>query len=423
MDKEEQKNIFSFKNKKKINISKINNKIKLLYFLVICIILINAILLCFIFINKTNKLGETLIFELKNNLTLSELKLSNLKEKLKIIEQKLKKSNNNIPNDMSNNISNNKLSDISNKSDIIFIKNNSDEEFEKTFEKYINEQNEFCNNSTKYYNDEFEKQIKMANVHLRFKNFKMYVYKSGDIVSNCIAGNGHWEAAETMNLLRALNHYSDKKNIKSKDIYIIDIGSNIGWYSFYLGKYNYKIISFEASQINNYILQKNYCLNKDVNLALIKKGLNTEEQNCDIYVTTDNVGNGHVYCNKTQNIDKLLNKIGEIKLTKLSNFLPLLSKKNIALIKIDVEGNEGRAIKSGVELITKYHIPFIFMEFVPKLLKLHETNPIELLKLFEDNGYKFAKSSFFDRNYLSIDNIIQRPNGLNIYIVHSDILN
>ena len=40
---------------------------------------------------------------------------------------------------------------------------------------------------------------------------------------------------------------------------MIDIGSNVGWYTFIFGKYGYNVISFELSDVNNYILNKNYC--------------------------------------------------------------------------------------------------------------------------------------------------------------------
>ena len=53
-------------------------------------------------------------------------------------------------------------------------------------------------------------------------------------------------------------------------------------------------------------------------------------------------------------------RTGEIFLTRLSNYIPFLIGKNLALIKIDIEGSEGKALESGIELITKYHIPFIF---------------------------------------------------------------
>ena len=62
-----------------------------------------------------------------------------------------------------------------------------------------------------------------------------------------------WENEETENILKSLNYYSNKKNIKKKDLYIIDIGANIGWYSILLGKFGFKVISFEPNENNFYI--------------------------------------------------------------------------------------------------------------------------------------------------------------------------
>ena len=142
-----------------------------------------------------------------------------------------------------------------------------------------------------------------------------------------------------------------KNNIKNNDIYILDIGANIGWYSISLGRYGYKIIGFEPSDINYYILKKNYCLNKGINVTFINKGLNTEEKICDLYNLENNEGNGMVICDKKINLPNFLQKTkrGEIILTKLSNYIPFLKAKNLALIKIDVEGFEGKVIEGGIE--------------------------------------------------------------------------
>lgn len=59
-----------------------------------------------------------------------------------------------------------------------------------------------------------------------------------------------------------------------------------------MGKLGYKIIAFEPSKINYYILKKNYCLNKEVNVTLINKGLFTEEKKCDIVSPERNIGDG-----------------------------------------------------------------------------------------------------------------------------------
>ena len=207
-------------------------------------------------------------------------------------------------------------------------------------------------------------------------------------------------------------------------MYILDIGANIGWYSFCLGKYGYKILSFEPMLINTYILKKNYCLNKALNITIINKGLSTQEKKCDIYNVNGNIGDAMVVCEKNKKILPGFKKQGEIILTKLSNYINFLSKNNLVLIKIDVEGLEGKVIEGGIEIITKYHVPFIFMEFFPRYLKLHDTEPIQFLKIFENNGYKMSPINFFDEKNYSAEDIVRMTTGfINLYFVHSKILN
>jgi FkbM family methyltransferase len=252
----------------------------------------------------------------------------------------------------------------------------------------------------------------------------MYVYKSQDIVSIAISGAKSWESYDTKKLINALNYYSSLKNITNDNIYILDIGSNVGWYTLFLGKLGYNILAFEPSDVNMYILRKNFCLNQDLNITLIKKGLYIEEKQCDFYISRGNIGDGWVFCDNNSTIPKHIIKSGKTYLTKLSNYIEFLSTKNLALIKIDVEGSEGKAIESGIELFSKYHIPFIFLEFTPEALTDHGTDPIKLLEIFEKNGYKFAKDNFLDTNYYSTSAILERSkNGyINLFIVHSNII-
>lgn len=105
----------------------------------------------------------------------------------------------------------------------------------------------------------------------------------------------------------------------NKNIHIIDVGGNIGWYTILLGKLGYNVISFEPLKMNYYILNKNYCLNKDVNVTLINKGLYPEEKRCFIYSSEDNIGNGITNCNG-EILENSVNN-GEIILTKFSNYI------------------------------------------------------------------------------------------------------
>ena len=365
----------------------------------------------------------------------SDKKILNLEKAIKIIKEELENNLNktikyldfemDVTNDIKieekqKNINGNNFNNITG----IELEEISYKEFdENILKKYDELQNEFCNNK-KYYNNEYENKIKIINVDYLDKKFDMYIYNNEDIVSNVIKATKGWEKDSTKNILNVLQSYSSLKQINKEDIYILDIGANIGWYTFFLGKYGYKILSFEPSNFNIYILRKSYCLNRELKITLIKKGLFTEEKNCDYYISKGNIGDGWIFCDKNPTIPNHLIKSGEIMITKLSNYVSFLSQNNLAFIKIDVEGAEGKAIESGIELIYKYHVPFIFLEFTPNSLKLHGTEPKEFLKIFEQNGYKMSEKDFLSKDYLSVDDIMLKTHGgiLNLYITNSKII-
>ena len=239
-------------------------------------------------------------------------------------------------------------------------------------ENSIKEQNDFCNNKSKD-NNIFEEKVKLSGVDFNNNQFNMFVYRNPASTSRSIQSEKNYETKETMNIINALSYYSNKTNIKNEDIYILDLGANVGWYSFLLGKYGYKVLAFEPDLINYYILRKTYCINKDVNIIIINRGVHLEEKICEYYLHIGNEGNGPVFCDKNVEIQNILKYKGQVYITKLSNFIPFLSDKNIAFIKIDVEGSEEKALKGGIELITKFHVPFIFMEWAPNNLKMQKS--------------------------------------------------
>ena len=158
-------------------------------------------------------------------------------------------------------------------------------------------------------------------------HFKYLIYNKEDYISKCIMKFGNYEGEDLFNIIQALKYYSLKNNIKNKnDVLFLDIGGNIGVYTIYLGKLGYSVLSFEPSPRNFYILNKNYCLNKNNNTILINEGLSTMEKICDYYIHKNNIGNGILFCNKINNkiIESNFFKQYEVRLTKLSNFIPYL---------------------------------------------------------------------------------------------------
>jgi len=202
--------------------------------------------------------------------------------------------------------------------------------------EYINRQKEFCQHPDKFYNQNYEKLIKLTKFLFRNIPYKMYVYNKVDLwMSNEIIRTHKYEPTCMSNFLDILKYYSTKNNIKkNEDIFMLDIGGNLGVYPTFLGKFGYSIITFEASPRNSYIIYKNYCrINKNSKI-IVNKGLSNEEKICNYYSEIKAIGNGAVLCNENKNKTTAgnlkLQKEFEIRLTKLSNFLPYLSNKHIA---------------------------------------------------------------------------------------------
>ncbi len=304
---------------------------------------------------------------------------------------------------------------------IIYFRFFEEEQFNDSIKnKFLLQQLNFCENQIS--NILIENSIELAKVNLYNISYDMYVYKTKDFVSKTISGKGFYEINETRHIISSLEYYSNRMNISKNNIYILDIGANIGWYSLMLGKIGYNVLSFEPSNWNYYILRKNYCLNKNTNMIFINKGLDTEEKNCDLYHPLNNIGNGFTFCNSQKfEGDKTKFRHEKMKLTKLKNYIPFLKSKNLALIKLDIEGAEGKAIESGIDLVIKYHIPFIFLEFTPKQLIIKGTDPKLFLEMFENNGYKISKMDFLSKNYCSSKELITERK-INIYIIYTQIL-
>lgn len=373
---------------------KTEKQIKIVIYAIIVILFINLYVYFFLF-NK--KMNFNLILNQQNSII--KILKNDLLNRFKNLDSYIKNKDN--LND------NSKIKDFENI------------EFDENINKrLIENQKHFCKSNDLFLDHDIENNIKSVKIHLNNISYYMYVYKNNDVVSKSIIDIGSWEGYSTNKLLESLNYYSEKTKLSKNEITILDIGANIGWYSFYLGKAGYKIISFEVSHINNYILKKNFCLNIDINITIINKGIGLEEEKCLLHHPSANVGNAVILCGEKANIaNKKEMLTEEVKFTKLKNYISFLTKMNLALIKMDIEGSEGKAIISGIELISKYHIPFLFIEFNQNYLKMQGTEPKQFLEIFETNGYKFCKNDFFCKTYLSLEELL-KLSTINLYIIY-----
>ena len=141
-------------------------------------------------------------------------------------------------------------------------------------------------------------------------------------------------------------------------------------------------------------------------------------------IAITNQGDGSILY---ENRDKLIADFNgeifnDIELTKLSRYIKFLSMNNLAFIKLDVEGGEGNIIKGGKEIISKYHVPFIMMEYDQRLLEGHGTKVLEFLQFIENNGYKISLIDFFSKQYMSSFEFIKIRKNINLFIVYKSFI-
>ena len=289
------------------------------------------------------------------------------------------------------------------------------EEAETLIKDSFSIQKDFCDNPNKYLNQQYENMITLTDFKFKNIDYQIYVYKEGDNhMSNFIIKTKGYVVNEMTNFYDVLEYYGKTKNIlNKKDIYMLDIGGNIGVYPSYFGRLGYTVISFEASPRNYYLLKKNYCqINRNAeNIIIINRGVSNKGQICNYYTQITGLGNGMLKCD--ENRESFNNdgfkwvKTFEVQIIKLSSFIPYLAKKNLALIKLDIEGSEALVMKDAIEFITKYHIPYIYSEFSFNMISEHGNNPREYIKLFTDNGYKVSKEGFLSQNFIDPENVVK----------------
>ena len=298
-------------------------------------------------------------------------------------------------------------------------------------EPYIKSQKDFCQNSDKYINEKYEKELVLFDVKINELKYQLYIFNSSNFLFYNLKKKGAFETTISNNIIKALKFYSEKKNItNNKDIFMLDIGGNVGWYPSLLGRYGYSILTFEASEKNSYVLKKNFCnLIKNSNVVIISKGLGSEEKNCSYFIEKHNAGNGMVICDNSKEklnneyLKKIYKKENEIEITTLNSFMPYLSNKNIALMKIDVEGHEFQILQGGKELITKYHVPYVVLELTPELLKEVGSEPKDLVQFFVDNGYNISLDGFLSKNYITVDKLLYKARKqANCYFIHNSMV-
>ena len=270
----------------------------------------------------------------------------------------------------------------------------------KVLQKYISNKDirDFKGNFFYYIFYRIVRKFLKGNIKVRICNFFINASTNKNNMSNGLLNKCYF-GDET--ILLVIKKISDQKKI-----FLLDCGSNYGFYSFYVASLNLnnQSLAFEASPktFNSFKanLELNNFRNIDYkNLAISEvsgKFISFYESHNDweSSASYNNFKNNKIVRVETTTIDKeLLNK-------NLSNF--------VVVIKLDVEGNEFNAIQGGLDTILKYQ-PLITIELSKYNLNKRTYNFDYFRKFLDDTKYKIYDDKLIPFN---IETLVDRINHL-----------
>jgi FkbM family methyltransferase len=236
------------------------------------------------------------------------------------------------------------------------------------------------------------------------RNFEMAVYKGNDVVSDGICSNGFWEVHDVSDL--------------GTPGTALDIGANIGFYSFLLADAGWQVESFEVLPKNQELIQATACRNPQLaqNITLLRTGLGPRNDNCVFISGLENVGDGMVQCgDDAARIQSAKDPVvfngneygirGNFSVKRLDDILMMKgAPANIDFVKIDVEGFECQVFK-GAESILKYYRPRKIQSEVWS--KMQGCLNTDYLNIFKQANYEVARTRGCERPDSSLSGDIQ----------------
>lgn len=195
------------------------------------------------------------------------------------------------------------------------------------------------------------------DIKYKFVPFKLY-YKY----------RAHKYAKKSSPELNLIKYFCEKQKIS------LDVGANLGLFTYFLQKYSHEVFAFEP---NPYPLRYLYSLVGN-NTSILPIAVGSRDQTIELNIPKNRKG----WSSNGASLKKIDINSG-IKLKVICRKIDSLSFENVGLIKIDVEGFEIDVLKGAVRTINEQKPNMIIENEI-----IHQKNPMELLKLIIGFGYQ-----------------------------------
>ena len=201
----------------------------------------------------------------------------------------------------------------------------------------------------------FKLRFEKRNKKNRLKNYPLIACVPSDAIGGWITLNGLYEEALLQCLFNKVFTHKDLQRFKQQAV--IDGGANIGNHSLFFSRYFKQVISFEPNPRALKLLETNIFLNKTKNIQVIPLGLSNESATLPFFENSENLGGSGFNLNKQINEENTQ----YLNVKKGDSLLQAIQEIPIALIKLDIEGHELKALQ-GLEKTIKMHQPVILFE-------------------------------------------------------------
>ena len=173
----------------------------------------------------------------------------------------------------------------------------------------------------------------------------------------------------------------------------VDIGANTGFFPLVAAQLvgpSGRVICYEADPSNFEALERNIALNGTPNIEAISLAVSDHNGTATLLRDIAHSG-GH----------SLASESGPTPVTPASAIMPVsvstttidshLAERDLGrlkLVKLDIEGHEGHALRGMQRILRKWSVPYVIMEVNPRQLKRHGTRPRHLELVMGRLGYR-----------------------------------
>jgi len=270
----------------------------------------------------------------------------------------------------------------------------------KVLQKYISNKDirDFKGNFFYYIFYRIVRKFLKGNIKVRICNFFINASTNKNNMSNGLLNKCYF-GDET--ILLVIKKISDQKKI-----FLLDCGSNYGFYSFYVASLNLnnQSLAFEASPKTFNSFKANLELNNFRNIDYKNLAISEVSGKFISFYESHNDWESSATHNKFKN-----NKIVNIETTTIDQELSKKDLSNfVVIIKLDIEGNEFNVIQGGKDTISKYE-PLITIE-----LSIYNFNNQNYNFNFFRNFLNDSKYKIYDDELvpLNIETLINRIENL-----------